>query len=155
MQDVENYVRFMIRSDLPRVLEIERQCFDDPWGREHFLEVLSCRNSICRVVEREEQVVGFMVYDIHRTYYHLLNMAVAPSARGRGAANEMIETLKVMLGATRDRIICQVVDRNLATHLWLQRHDFVATHVLRNYYTPNLDAYVFEYTAKMPSPTFV
>lgn len=147
MRNVENYVRFMVRNDLPRVMQIERMCFDDPWSLEHFAEVISCRNCIGRVCERDDSVVGYIVYDIHRSYYHVLNMAVIPSERGMGVATEMINMLKSQLGVTRDRIVMQVVDTNLTTHLWLQRHGFVATHVLPNYYDPNQDAYVFEYVS--------
>ena len=61
------HIRWMIRRDMPEVLAIELpKALTSCWCEEEFLRVLRQRNCIGMVAEVGEQVVGFMIYELHK-----------------------------------------------------------------------------------------
>lgn len=65
------HCRWMIARDLPEVCAVERGAGGD-WGADRFEHHLQHRNCIGTVAERGAAVVGFMVYELHRTRVTLL-----------------------------------------------------------------------------------
>jgi len=47
-QELKVHIRWMIRRDMPEILEIERQSFEFPWCEEDFVRCLRQRNCIGR-----------------------------------------------------------------------------------------------------------
>ncbi len=80
-QEIRVHIRWMIRRDMAEVLQIERESFEFPWVDEDFIRCLRQRNCIGMVAEHEGRVVGFMIYELHRTRIHVLNFAVARSCQ--------------------------------------------------------------------------
>ena len=84
-QSLRVHIRWMIRRDMPEVLDIENDGFEFPWSEEDFIRCLRQRNCIGMVAEHDERVVGFMIYELHKTRLHVLNFAVgqvvAPARR--------------------------------------------------------------------------
>ena len=78
---VRVHIRWMIRRDMAEVLKIENSSFEFSWNEEDFLNCLQQRNCIGMVAEYEEQVVGFMIYELHKTHLHILNLAVGDDHR--------------------------------------------------------------------------
>ena len=76
-QEVRVHIRWMIRRDMPEVLDIEKECFEFPWLEEDFVNCLRQRNCIGMVAEHDDRVVGFMIYELHKTRIHVLNFVVA------------------------------------------------------------------------------
>ena len=74
----------MIRRDMPEVLQTEQESFEYAWTEEDFLRCLRQRNCIGMVAEQGEKVVGFMIYELHKTKLHILNFAVHPGHRRVG-----------------------------------------------------------------------
>src|SRR2546423_1822739 len=75
------HIRWMIRRDMPEVLQTEQQSFEYPWTEEDFLRCLRQRNCIGMVAEQGEKVVGFMIYELPKAKLHILNFAVHPGWR--------------------------------------------------------------------------
>ena len=75
-QEVCVHIRWMIRRDMPEVLDIEAQGFEFPWSEEDFIRCHRQRNCIGMVAEFDERVVGFMIYELHKNRLHILNFAV-------------------------------------------------------------------------------
>jgi len=122
----------MIRRDMLEVLQIERAAFDYPWGVEDFVRSLHRRNCIGQVAEVEEQVVGFMLYELMRTRIILLNMAVRRDQQRRGVGGQLIEALKKKLSKERrSAIVLEVGERNLAGQLFFCQQGFVCDKILR------------------------
>ena len=57
--------------------------------------------AIGMVAERGERVLGFMIYELHKTRLHLLNFAVANDARRRGVGSQMVDKLIGKLSSQR------------------------------------------------------
>lgn len=142
-------ITWMIRRDLPRVLEIEKESFQFPWSEEDFCMCLRERTCI-GVVARDSSgsdILGFMIYELHKQRIHLLNLAVASDQRRCGVGEAMITRLLGKLTPDRrNRITAEVRESNLPAHLFFRACDFRATRVLRDYYAETgEDAYVFEH----------
>lgn len=141
------HIRWMIRRDMPEVLAIEHASHDYPWCEEDFLRVLRQRNCIGMVAEYGEQVVGFMIYELHKSKLQVLNFAVAPEHRRAGVGHQMIAKLVGKLSShRRTRIVATVRETNLDAQLFFRVEGFRASEVLREQFEDTgEDAYVMNY----------
>ena len=148
--DISVHIRWMIRRDMPEVLDIEKSSFEFPWSEEDFIRCLRQRNCIGMVAEYDERVVGFMIYELHKNQLHVLNFSVRPDARRRGVGQQMINKLVGKLSQQRrNRIVLEIRETNLAAQLFFRNSDFRAVSVLRDYYDDTTeDAYVMQYRYK-------
>jgi ribosomal-protein-alanine N-acetyltransferase len=144
---VRVHIRWMIRRDMAEVLDIERSSFEFPWFEEDFIRCLRQRNCIGMVAEHGERVVGFMIYELHKTRLHILNFAVAADFRRRGIGQQMIEKLVGKLSSQRrTRITLEVRETNLPAQLFFKSAAFRAVTVLRAYYEDSPeDAYLMQF----------
>jgi [ribosomal protein S18]-alanine N-acetyltransferase len=146
-QEVRVQIRWMIRRDMPEVLAIEAESFEFPWLEGDFIRCLRQRNCIGMVADYQGRVVGFMIYELHKTRIHVLNFAVARDDRRRGVGSQMIAKLTAKLSTQRrSRVLLEVRETNLAAQLFFRENGFRAVSVLRSYYadTPE-DAYMMQY----------
>src|SRR6201991_1390443 len=126
------HIRWMIRRDMTEVLEIERNAFEFPWFEEEFIRCLRQRNCTGMVAEHGERVVGFMIYELHKTKLHILNFAVHPDWRRNGVGEHMVAKLVGKLSNhRRTRITLEVRETNLDAQLFFRAQDFKAVRVLR------------------------
>lgn len=141
------HIRWMIRRDMPEVLQAEQQSFDCAWTEEDFLRCLRQRNCIGMVAEHGEKVVGFMIYELHKAKLHILNFAVHPSWRRLGVGGQMVSKLISKLSShRRTRITLEVRETNLAAQLFFRKMEFRAVRVLRNFYEDTgEDAFLMQY----------
>ncbi|HXI10777.1 MAG TPA: ribosomal protein S18-alanine N-acetyltransferase [Thermodesulfobacteriota bacterium] len=91
----------MSAKDLDEVLEIERQSFPKPWTRGMFESELKNPVSFSTVLRAdsggEQKLVAYMVYWVVHGEAHILNIAVDPGLRRRGAA-------ELLLGASLEQM---------------------------------------------------
>lgn len=146
-QAVSVQIRWMIRRDMPDVLRIERQSFDFNWTEEDFLACLRQRNCIGMVAEYQGRVVGFMIYELHKTRLHILNFAVAPDTRRLGIGAQMVDKLINKLSQQRrQEIVLEVRESNLTAQLFYQQQGFRAVSVIRKHYEDSSeDAYIMQF----------
>src|SRR6516164_934068 len=146
-EQVRVHIRWMIRRDMPEVLQIEQSSFDFSWTEEDFLRCLRQRNCIGMVAEQGEKVVGFMIYELHKAKLHILNFAVQPSHRRSGVGAQMVAKLVSKLSShRRTRITLEVRETNLAAQLFFRAQGFRAVRVLRAYYEDSgEDAFLMQY----------
>ncbi|NOX54579.1 MAG: ribosomal protein S18-alanine N-acetyltransferase [Planctomycetes bacterium] len=143
-QELKVQIRWLIRRDLPEVLDIERASFEFAWTEEDFLCCLRQRNCIGMVAEYEDRIVGFMIYELHKSTLQILNFAVHPDFRRLKIGSQMIEKLVDKLCQQRRREIrLEVRETNLPAQLFFRSQGFRALAVLRNHYEDtDEDAYV-------------
>lgn len=155
------YIRWMIRRDLPEVLEIERQSFECPWQADDFKKMLSRRDAIGMVAVDDstfEAVLGYIVYVIHPTALELVNFAVHPEERRRGVGHAMFAKLASKLAPDkRTEIAFQVVDTNLDAQLFFKAVGCRATGVLHSVWldgdddsnTPEIDRDAYRFVCQV------
>lgn len=141
------HIRWMIRRDMSEVLDIERMSFEFPWFEDDFVRCLRQRNCIGMVAEQGDRVVGFMIYELHKTRLHILNFAVSPHYRRRGIGSQMVQKLVGKLSSQRRTdISLEVRETNLEAQLFFRETGFRATEVLRDFYEDSPeDAYVMQF----------
>lgn len=144
---VKVHIRWMIRRDMPEVLQTEQESFEYAWTEEDFLKCLRQRNCIGMVAEHSDKVVGFMIYELHKTKLHVLNFAVHPQCRRAGIGRQMVAKLIGKLSShRRTKITLAVRETNLAAQLFFKMLEFRATKVMRRYYEDSgEDAFMMQY----------
>ncbi len=153
-QEIRVHIRWMIRRDMPEVLQIERESFEFPWVDEDFIRCLRQRNCIGMVAEHEGRVVGFMIYELHRARIHVLNFAVAGLYQRLGVGSQMVAKLIAKLSVQRrSRIVLEIRETNLDAQLFFRENGFRAISVLHKFYddTPE-DAYLMQYRYRTEKP---
>jgi ribosomal-protein-alanine N-acetyltransferase len=146
-QEIRVHIRWMIRRDMPEVLQIERESFEFPWVEDDFIRCLRQRNCIGMVAEHEGRIVGFMIYELHRTRIHVLNFAVGAIYRRLGVGGQMVSKLVGKLSVQRrSRIMLEVRETNLSAQVFFREAGFRAISILHRFYddTPE-DAYLMQY----------
>jgi len=148
------HIRWMIRRDMQEVLDIERASFEFSWSEEDFVRCLRQRNCIGMVAEYQDQVVGFMIYELHKNQLHILNFAVSVECRRNGVGQQMIAKLASKLSPQRrNKILLEVRETNLAAQVFFRNHGFRAVTVLRDFYDDTTeDAYLMQYRFQQTEP---
>ncbi len=149
--------RWMIRHDMHEVLDIENKSFEYPWQEEDFIRALRQRNCIGMVAELDDKVVGYMIYELHKTRLHLLNMAVDPEYRRQGIGTDIVEKLAAKLSAQRRSSLgLKVCESNLPAQQFFRTCGLKAVGTSRNFYEESgEDAYNMRFRHLAPEQRVV
>jgi [ribosomal protein S18]-alanine N-acetyltransferase len=122
-------------ADLPRVREVEVECFSVPWGEGSFRSLLGLTRVFFLVAEVDREVMGHGVLWWTADEGELANLAVHPAVRGTGVAGALLDALLRRGGdAGLERIFLEVRRSNeVALHLYRSR-GFREVGVRRDYY---------------------
>jgi ribosomal-protein-alanine N-acetyltransferase len=142
-------VRGLISSDIPAVLEIERGSFVKPWTEDEFKKVLAHNNCVGIVAEAGKQVTGFVIYEMFRSKFRLLNVAVHPGHRRKGYGTAMLAQIAGKLEMGRqESVVGEVCESNLPVQLFLRHSGFRAVEIQHGYFKDkDEDGYLFELRA--------
>lgn len=140
-------IRWMIRRDMDEILTIERDNFGSlAWADDDFCRHLRARNVIGAVAELGNEIVGYMVYELHKTRLRILNFAVDVHSQSCGIGTRMVQRLKEKLSLQkRNEIVLEIRETNLRGQLFFANRGFVAVSVLREHFDNGEDAYQMEY----------
>jgi [ribosomal protein S18]-alanine N-acetyltransferase len=89
------------KSDLERIMEIEKLCFKNPWSRQVFLEEFDRDFARLKVIrdEVDGRVLAFINYWFVHDEVHVLNVATHPENRrtglGRRLMNHVLHVARV------------------------------------------------------------
>ena len=146
-QQLDVQIRWLIRRDMPEVLQIERTSFATAWSDEDFLCCLRQRNCIGMVAEANHQIVGFMIYELHKAKLHILNFAVSSEFRRMGVGKQMVLRLIDKLSQQRrNEILLDLRESNLDGQLFFRTQGFRAVKVVRCHYDDTAeDAYIMQF----------
>lgn len=122
--------RWLIRRDMEDVLRIEQLSDGTPWTEAEFLDQLRKSNSIGLVVEQDEEIMGFILYELHRSHIEVVKLTVSPKYRHNGIGSAMVHRLIDKLSLQRRfRIVADVDEYNLEFCQFLKVNGFMATAV--------------------------
>lgn len=154
--DIRVQIRWLIRRDMPEVLQIELDSFEYTWNEEYFLSCLRQRNCIGMVAEHNYRIVSFMIYELHKGFIQILNFAVAPDFRLFGIGRQMVERAKDKLSQQRRRSISlEVRETNLEAQLFFRKMDFRAISILPDYFEDTDEAaYILQYQLERSDQDF-
>lgn len=146
--ELNTHVRWMIRRDMPEVLDIENSNYFG-WTEQEFLNCLKQKNCIGMVIENKDndKILGFVVYGLEKNSLEILNLSVHTMYRNKTIGKKLIEKLKNKLNShKRTSLIANVRETNLDFQLFLKKMGFIATFVDRQFFDDTKeDAYFMKY----------
>ena len=128
-------IRRATRRDVPRVVEIERESFSDPWTAGAFRSAVDEERLDFLVAEHAGRVVGYAVSWCVMDEAELANLAVAVDARGAGVGGALLDAV---IAAARqsgaDSMHLEVRESNAAARALYASRGFQAVGRRRRYY---------------------
>lgn len=128
-------VRTMRSRDVPAVLAIERLSYGYPWNERIFRDCLRVGYRGWVAMGWEQGVIGYALMSAAAGEAHVLNLCVAPDARGQGVASRLLEVLIEQAQAERvERLLLEVRPSNSAARKLYKRRGFVRIATRPKYY---------------------
>ncbi len=128
-------IRAMQLADIGAVHAVEASAYAFPWSRGNFVDSLAAAYPAWVIEGPDGELLGYLVAMRGVEEMHLLNVTVAPRARGRGHARALIEGL---LGRCRadgvPQLWLEVRAGNARAQAIYTRLGFVTTGRRRGYY---------------------
>jgi len=147
-------IRDANRSDLPRILEIERLAFPSPWTLASFERELTLPFSRVMVAipyddgskpSGGDKIVGFLCRWLIADECHVLNIAVHPESRRLGIGGVLItEAISEARTNGAGVVTLEVRRTNLPARQLYRKFDFEERRLRRHYYGPGEDAIIME-----------
>lgn len=138
-------IRLATIEDAHAIYEIEQQSFSVPWRLESVLaELEGAANKLYMVICEENHIVGYagawLVYDEGQ----ITNIAVLPSARGKGYGSKLTKQLiNECFSRGMHEIFLEVRISNLAALAMYRNLGFSVKGIRKEYYSePTEDAYI-------------
>ena len=136
-------VRFGDERDLPEVLQIERDSFEEPWDEKKLRKYLRKRSSVFRVVELNGVLAGYALYAVQpEGFIEISSLAVAEDSRRQGCGTILLDFLK----GYHIPIAFDVHESNLPGQLFFRACGCRATKVIDNFYHDGETAYLFKWS---------
>ena len=140
-------IRPMKIDDLQKVLEIEKQSFTVPWTQDLFFSELT-KNRFARyfVLEKGNEVVGYLGLWHKGSNFHITNIAIAEKVRRKGYGEKLLKFVEKIAAIHRIKKISLEVRRsNCIAQDMYRKYGYKVMRVLRNYYQEEReDALVME-----------
>lgn len=124
-------VRWMIRRDLPQIVQIELDSAGG-WDEDRVLRHMAVANKIGMVAEADAPgggtvVVGFVLYELRANCVRINRIAVHPNWRRRGVGRDLVARLKGRLGVhghRRDALSASVPENAVGAQCFLRQCGF-------------------------------
>lgn len=78
-------------AHIPDILEVEKTSFSHPWTEKMFLEEISGKFSVYRVVLKDGKAIAYMGMWILADEGHITNIAVSENFRRQGVASSLLK----------------------------------------------------------------
>ncbi len=135
-------IRDMQEDDLPAVLAIEQISFSTPFSKEYFFNELYKKHALSKVAVFGETLIGYLCADYEHHEAQILNLAVHPDFRRRGAATRLMTQAMRELkkkGCVFLYLIVRV--SNTGARKFYERFGFKVENIRKKYYSdPDEDA---------------
>ncbi|WP_390622718.1 ribosomal protein S18-alanine N-acetyltransferase [Mobilicoccus massiliensis] len=157
-------LREMAWTDIPRLVELERELFaDDAWSEQSWWAELAGRPRREYVVvvdegsgagdDRVEDLLGYAGLDHGGEVADVMTIAVAPSGRRRGLGTLLLDALADLARARGEQhLLLEVRADNAAALALYERAGFRTLSTRRRYYPGDVDAHVMRLTLEGPRP---
>ncbi len=135
-------LRRLALDDLLDIEQIEHRSYPTPWSRSMFAGELAKPTSIClgafEADAEDGALVGYLIVSRYVDAWHVMNIAVDPSQRGRGVATMLLERLfELTADDVRRGYTLEVRVSNTTAISLYERLGFTSRGLRRGYYTDN------------------
>jgi len=115
----------MWRSDIDAVLQLERAAYRFPWNQRIFQDCLRVGYRAWVVTDKAERILayGFLSIALHEA--HVLNICVAEGERGRGLADQLLDTMiDAAIAGNAESLLLEVRPSNRPARRLYKRRGF-------------------------------
>ena len=128
-------VRKLEKKDIPRVAELERLCFSDPWSERELSSCLENPFYVFLAAEEDGEVFGYAGMIVVLDEGNIANVAVAKEKRRRGFAEALLSEL-IREGEERGvrRYFLEVRESNLPAISLYEKKGFRRIGLRTDYY---------------------
>ena len=140
-------IREMSANDLPEVIAIEDQCHAAPWTSNSFKYEITNKEAVLKVVELNEQVIGYVCVRTILDMTHLLNISVMPEFRRLGIGSMLLYgVLQTLRQLKPDQVITlEVRESNTAAKKLYRKFGFEVKGRRKGYFKkPEEDALIMK-----------
>lgn len=141
-------IRWMTTEDMDAVIRIERESYEDPWLMKNFIECMRDPTCIPQVALVEGEVAGYVLFMIKTDSYEIVNITASDDYSDHEIGGRLLDHIEKKVAKQsskfRDRVEMVCHDSDLYTHLFLKRHGYKATKIMRSFYPSGSDAYIFK-----------
>lgn len=137
-------IRLMNNGDIEQIAELEKLCFADPWSVSAFSYELNNPLSLWLVAVEGDTVAGYVGSQTVMGESDMMNVAVAPSYRRQGIAEQLIlELIRQLNDRNSKSLALEVRQSNLPAISLYEKLDFVQVGCRPRYYrNPKEDALI-------------
>lgn len=130
-------------KDVPKIAELEKECFADAWSKDLFSQSFSTPFFHGVLFENEGEIVAYACQTVIFDDAEILNVAVKKEYRGQGLAKKMLgemENQAKKLGASKSFLEVRV--GNQAAIGLYRRFEYENLRVRKGYYEDGEDALI-------------
>lgn len=137
-------IRIMTAREVPRVAELEKLCFSQPWSEKSVAGELENPLSLWLVAMEGERLAGYVGSQTVMDETDMMNLAVAPQYRRQGVGEALVNALAASLKDLGSRCLTlEVRDSNEAARALYGKLGFREIGRRRGYYRdPREDALI-------------
>jgi ribosomal-protein-alanine N-acetyltransferase len=117
---------------LPEILEIERECFSDPWSEGMFADIFASPLIHGFIAENGGQVLGYIMFYNLAPEIQILNVAVRKSARNQKIGSLLLES--ALSPGNINRVTLEVRESNLPAINLYKKFGFKIDGARKDYY---------------------
>ncbi len=131
------------KSDLKKILEIEKESFKEPWRMEGFLYELNLPEEIgiSYVAEVDEKVGGYIFLHIFDEGIHIVNIAVRKDMRRQGIGTLLLQKAEeIAKNKNIPLLVLEVRENNLPAISLYKKHGFSVLRKIEGYYSDGENA---------------
>ncbi len=145
-----NLLKLMItkanRKHVKDILDIEINCFSNPWSKHSFIAEIDSKISSNWVYILDSKLIGYLFGWHIKDEFHINNIAIHENFRRMGIAEKMINNiiLKFMLR----NIFLEVSKLNSNAILLYEKLGFKKNGIREKYYNDNSDAILYQMEIK-------
>lgn len=126
-------IRWMTRSDFDKVVHIDSLSYSFFWDYKKIFSVMTKNSSLGLVAEKNESIVGYLIYQSKMKNFLCSRLAVHPEYRRTGVGSEILNSIIFRMKKNkRNRINFLINEYNLEAQLFLKSKNFKAVEILKN-----------------------
>lgn len=145
----------MKHTDVPRVAELDRQCFTTPWHESAYYTEVANRSAYYIVARLGEEIVGYSGMWIIMDESHITTIGVDANYRGKKIGEQILLAMieeSYRRGAKRATL--EVRETNAIAQNLYRKYGFVPAAIRKKYYSDNDENAVVMWVDDIASPSY-
>ena len=138
--------RAMTESDLPQVLELQRELAFQDWNEKQFLSEIRASYAYCVVCEDDGKLLGYAIFHLLGPDSELLSIATRTSEQRKGIGSQLLKAGLDKLTESGDQCFLEVRNGNAKARAFYEKHGFKLYSVRKKYYSDGEDAALYKFS---------